>query len=229
MDAGWDGTSHGMPSEWIQRDKESPTILTRHRTKEISPLPTWAAANKLAFFIINKESNMAEEKGLPPHKREEFVKAFGEERVKQIEATLTDKAKEADEAGIEKKEQSQAEQKEGATPEADKPLTQADLLKALEFVSDGIKTALGNLDTRLKAIEDSQVEEKDKFDIVEILKGKSIIGNSAAKVRGNSAMAKDAPKEAEKSSPTQQAVGMRLSLVDQLIEANEVWANGGEK
>ncbi len=223
IEANWDGTSHGMPSEWIQRDKESPTIIVRHRTKEISPLPNWAAANKLAFFIINKESNMAEEKGLPPHKRDEFVKAFGEERVKQIEETLADKSKSADEAGIEKKEQSQE------APVEDKALTQADLLKALEFVSDGIKASFERLDARLKAIEDSQIEEKDKFDIVEILKAKSIIGKEGAKIDGRSSLAKDAPKEAEAESPTQQAVGMRLSLVDQFIGANEAWYNGGGK
>lgn len=220
IESGWDGTSHGMPIEWIQRDKESSTILIRHRTKEISPLPNWAAANKLAFFIINKESNMAEEKGLPPHKRDEFVKAFGEERVKQIEETLADKSKSADEAGIEKKEQSQE------APVVDKALTQDDLLKALEFVSDGIKASFEKLDARLKAIEESQVEEKDKFDIVEILKAKSIIGKDAAKIDGRSSLAKDAPKEVEQETPTAVSTGgVPIGLVDGLFQLNQGWYN----
>lgn len=163
-------------------------------------------------------------KDLPQHKREELVAAFGEDKAQLFEEALAGKAKAADEAQIEQKE-APVEEK----AEAEKPLTQADLLKALEFVSDGIKTALGNLDTRLKAIEEAQVEEKDKFDIVEILKAKSIIGKDTAKVRANSALAKDAPKEAEPLSPTQQSMGMRLSLVDQFIGANEAWYNGGEK
>lgn len=164
---------------------------------------------------------MADEKEAFARKRPNFVEAFGEEQGKVIESALDDKAKAADEAQI--------EQKEADKPAEDKPLTQADLLKALEFVSDGIKTALGNLDTRLKAIEDSQVEEKDKFDIVEILKQTSIIGKEAARLDGRSSLAKDAPKEAAPLSATEQAVGMRLSLVDQFIGANEAWYNGGGK
>jgi hypothetical protein len=225
IQAEWDGVSHGMPREWIQRDEKDKSIIVRHRTKEITFLPQWAAANKLAFNIISKESTMEadnQEKGLPAHKRPEFIKAFGEERVEKMEAALNGKAKEADAAGTEQKEAQ-------VIVTEDKPLTQADLLKALEFVSDGIKTVLGNLDTRLKAIEEAQVEEKDKFDIVEILKSKSIIGKESARVDGRSSLAKDAPKEAEQESYTQQAVGMRLSLVDQMIGANEAWYNGDKK
>ncbi len=220
MEAGWDGVSHGMPSEWIQRDKEDATIITRHRTKEISPLPNWAAANKLAFNIISKENDMAEvTKDLPQHKRTEMAAAFGEDKVKVFEDALAGKAKEADEAGIEQKEQKVDE----------KVLTEVDLVKALKFISDGIKESFDKLDARLKAIEDSQVKESDKYDIVEILKAKSIIGKDAAKVDGRTSLAKDAPQEAESASYTRQSVGMQVSLVDQFIQANEAWYNGGGK
>lgn len=213
LQAGWDGNSHGMPSEWIQRDKDDPTIITRHRTKEITFLPQWAAANKLAFNIISKESTMAEEqKGLPAHKRDEFIKAFGEERVTQIETALSDRAKEADDAGIEKKEATTPE--ETLTP--DNPV-----VKALEMVV----TQLTALDARLKAIEEKQVEVKEEqpFDLMEFLKSKSAIGQPSAKVRANSILAKDAPEETERPSLTQSETGMRVTLVDQLVQANQAW------
>lgn len=210
LQAGWDGNSHGMPSEWIQRDKDDQTIITRHRTKEITFLPQWAAANKLAFNIISKETIMADEKGLPAHKREEFIKAFGEERVTQIETALADKAKEADDAGIEKKET--------VIPEALTP--DNPVVKALEMVV----AQLTALDTRLKAIEDRQVEVKEEpFDLMEFLKSKSVIGQPTAKLDGRSTLAKDAPKETEPASLSQNGTGMRVALVDQLVQANQAW------
>lgn len=56
-DIDW-GVSHGMPREHIVRSKEDPTIIVRHITWEISPLPLTAAANKYANFSILKEANM---------------------------------------------------------------------------------------------------------------------------------------------------------------------------
>lgn len=217
MQANWDGVSHGMPSEWIERDKGDGSIIIRHRTKEITFLPLWAAANKLAFSIINKEQIMADEKGLPAHKREEFIKAFGEERVEQIEMTLADKAKEADEAGIEKKEAETAETPaETLTPESP-------VVKALEMVV----AQLAALDTRLKTIEDKQVEaveEKEQpFDLMEFLKSKSAIGQPTTKVDGRSKEAKDAPEEAKQESWTERASGIRVSLVDELVGANQAY------
>ena len=51
--AKWNGVSHQMLGKEMERSKEDNTIITRHRTKEISLLPTWAAANKLAFNLIS--------------------------------------------------------------------------------------------------------------------------------------------------------------------------------
>jgi hypothetical protein len=223
MEAGWDGTSHGMPSEWIQRDSQSPTILIRHRTKEISPLPNWAAANKLAFFIINKESSMADEKGLPPHKREEFVKAFGEERVTQIEEALADRSKSADEAGIEKKEQTQSEK-------AKEP-TAADVVKGLEFIVEQLNALNDKVEARFKALEEATVKEEDQFDIVAQLRAKSAIGKEAARIDGRSQLAKDGPKETLPETPTVAATGgVPIGLVDGLFQLNQGWYNrGGEQ
>ena len=154
------------------------------------------------------------EKGLPAHKRDEFIKAFGEERVKQMEAALAEKSKEADEAGIQKKE---------TTPEV-KSLTKEDLITGLEYVLTQVKEAVDVIGSRLDALEKTQVKEADQFDIIAQLKAKSIIGNPAAKVDGRSALAKDAPIEAESEAekgPTP------VGLLNNLFKANEAYYNQG--
>jgi hypothetical protein len=202
--AGWDKNSHGMPNEWIKRDEADPTIIIRHRTKEITFLPLWAAANKLAFSIIHKESSMSEvEKGLPAHKRDEFVKAFGEDKVQQIEATLADKAKEADEAGIEKKE-----------------ATQALTVKDLASFTDAIKEMFVAVDTRLKALETKPVveeKEEESYDLVALLKSMSVVGKPEAKVDGRTAEAKDGPKE---TKPEPQ---LGAGFAEQFVNVNQAW------
>lgn len=227
LEAGWDGVSHGMPAQWIKRDEKDNSILVRHRTKEITFLPPWAAANKLAFNIISKETIMAEEKGLPAHKRDEFIKAFGEERVTEIETVLEGKAKEADDAGIEKKESEPAAEvapKETLTP--DNPV-----VKALEMVV----TQLTALESRLKAIEDktqqveAQLVKEEPFDLMEFLKSKSAVGQPTAKVDGRSTLAKDGPEEAKGESFTEKFSGIRVSLVDQLVGANQEYYNNSRR
>lgn len=203
----WTGVSHGMPEQWIQYDATNPSIITRHRTKEISFLPQWAAANKLAFNIIHKEIDMSDEleKGLPAHKRPEFVKAFGEERVAQIEEALAAKSKEADDAGIAKKET--------ADPVVTYP--------AMVEVVKEIKEILNGLDTRLAALEKSVVKEDDQFDLVALLKSKSVIGKETAKIDGRSALAKDAPLETEST-----AGAGPVGLINNLIAANRNYKGG---
>lgn len=210
----WGGVSHGMPPRWVQYDPQNPQVIIRHRTKEIAFLPLWAAANKLAFSIIDKEQSMSDiEKGLPAHKRQEFVKAFGEERVKQIEAALANKSKEADEAGIQKKETSQ-----------EAALTQADLAKALEVVLDKVKEGFDVMSTRLEALEAEKVKEADQFDILAQLKAKSIIGNPVARVDGRSKLAADAPVE---TAGEKQQGPTPVGLLNNLFAANEAWAARG--
>ena len=220
MQAGWNGVSHGMPDAWIKRDDKDKSIIVRHRTKEITFLPLWAAANKLAFSIISKEASMSDEKGLPAHKRAEFITAFGEEKVKQMEDTLEDKSKAADEAGIQKKEETPPAE----TPAAPALTPDSEIVKALGLVMDTLST----LGTRIKALEDGVTEVKEKqaadepFDLMEFLKSKSAIGAHETKVDGRTTLAKDGPTE------TPQAVarpgGLNLTVVDELMGINQAWA-----
>ena len=199
VNAGWDGVSHGMPPAEIERDPDDDTLITRRRTKEITFLPQWAAANKLAFSII-KESGM-DEKGLPAHKLEEFKKAFGTARVEEIEATISGKAKEATEAGIEQKEQG-----EGA-PQPE-PITANALATA---IASGIKEAVGPLAQQVANLE-AQVKELQRSDedkitdkaaglpqaSLEALVAEKLGGGLFSKenqVDGRSSLVKSGPKE----------------------------------
>lgn len=212
----WTGVSHGMPKSYIKRDDNDPTIITRHVTKEISILPAWAAANKLSFHLISKETNMQDEKGLPAHKLEGLVNLAGEERAKEIEAAIANKAKEADDDGIEKKEETPAERK----------LTDREVVEA--FVA--LKESLDSINSRLDAMEAKQeeVKESDDFDLVSFLKSKSVVGSEAAKVDGRSKEAKDGPMETEAASQINQDIGLPISLVDRIFQANQAYANGGK-
>jgi hypothetical protein len=93
--------SHGMPVREIERDADDRTVITRYRTREISVLPAWAAANALTGFQVQEVGEMA-----IPQEKKEFLLAAGlsEERVASIEAELEGKAKEAADAGLEFKE-----------------------------------------------------------------------------------------------------------------------------
>lgn len=159
--AKWEGLSHGMPKGEIRRDDEDKSIITRRRTREITFLPTKAAANNLAFHIISKETGMSDEiKEIPAHKREEFVKAFGEERVKQMEAELATRAQQAKDVGTESKEQTQAPEAV-AEPPAPAPVN-SDVVEAIQALVAEIKTlgaAVKGLDDRVKEIEKSDKEK----------------------------------------------------------------------
>jgi len=93
--------SHGMPVKEIQRDADDDTVITRYRTREISVLPDWAAANALTGFDIQEVKDMA-----IPQDKKEFLLAAGlsEDRITAIEAELEGKAKSAADAGLEFKQ-----------------------------------------------------------------------------------------------------------------------------
>lgn len=50
--------SHGMPVSEIERDPNDKSIITKHRTAEVSPLPADYAANLLTGWMLLKEDAM---------------------------------------------------------------------------------------------------------------------------------------------------------------------------
>jgi hypothetical protein len=109
-------TSHGMPVKEIERDKDDPTIITRYRTIEISPLPREAAANKYGTgYEILQEVKMA----VPDKKRPFLEDKLGAKGLDDLGARLADKAQELDELEIQSKDADEetVEQEEVVTEE----------------------------------------------------------------------------------------------------------------
>jgi hypothetical protein len=205
QEADWSEVSHGMPTAEIQRDEKDNTIITRHRTREISFLPKGKAANRLAFSIISKETDMA----IPAHKRDEFVKAFGTDKVAEIEQALEGKAAQAKEAGIEQKEQAEAATPEAApTPETQQPQPAI----TLEALAQAIAGAIKPVVEEVKALQ-AEVKELKRTDAEKIAEktaatpaasleamimeqvGGGLFGK-ATQVDGRTSLAQSKPKEA---------------------------------
>jgi hypothetical protein len=95
--------SHGMPVKSIVRDTNDPSVIIEHETREISPLPTWAAANKWTGFVILKEDS---EMTVPAEKRKALVEQWGvpANLLDQLEDANARDAQSAKELGIESKE-----------------------------------------------------------------------------------------------------------------------------
>jgi hypothetical protein len=99
------GVSHGMPSESIVRSKDDRTIIEQHITKEISPLPAYAAANKWADFTVLKEATMS----LTEEKRKKLQDDGGvtPEILAVVEERSAAVSQKANELDLDRKEQTQ--------------------------------------------------------------------------------------------------------------------------
>lgn len=140
--------SHGMPKRTVKRDPEDSSIIIEHITREISPLFDWAAANKhTGFNVLMKELDMDEQKGIPEHKREEFIKAG-------LPAEVLDMLEEKNSAKA--KETSDLEKKEEAAKEEETP-TQDDT--SFSDIAEAIKSI-----TRVVAELQAEVKELKKSD-----------------------------------------------------------------
>lgn len=215
--------SHGMPKHSIKRDQDDPTIIIEHETREISPLPGWAAANKLTGFVVldpeNKEANMA----IPADKRETLIKEFGfsEELLAKIEAANAVDANKAKDEGLEHKEtetpaeppaaepvQAEPAPEPVAQPVAETPAAEPDATaKAITELTAVVKA----LAEKVSALETKQVEEqKAKVDAVQtalsqtpvasilsMFEQKSAIGADETAVDGRTSLAKSKPAEAK--------------------------------
>lgn len=214
--------SHGMPVAEIVRDAGDPTIITRYRTREISVLPDWAAANALTGFDIQEVKEMA-----IPQDKKAFLLAAGltEDRVTAIEADLEGKAKEATDAGLEFKAtetQPPVDQKDETpaptesvetAPPAPAPvaaLTAQDIASAVRDVLLPFEerlTALEALKEQMAAFsksEDARVAEQlaatpaaSLADLLRGAMGARAVGNKEARIDGRGSLAKSGPAETE--------------------------------
>lgn len=99
------GVSHGMPKQFIKRDKDDRTVITNHVTKEISILPLWSAANRWTEFILIDDNDKEKDMGIPTDLKEQAKEAFSfdDNVLDQIEAANAKSAAKNQDLGIESK------------------------------------------------------------------------------------------------------------------------------
>lgn len=216
--------SHGMPKHTIVRDETDESIIIEHETREISPLPAWAAANKLTGFVVldneHKEATMA----IPADKRETLIKEYGfsEALLAQIEAANAKDAEKAKDEGLEAKETATAE------PVTDTPAEQPAQAEPVAVPAEpaapaeppAADKAIVELVGLVKALTEkvAAMEQKQKADGEELEKaantlgqtpvasilsmfkqGKSAIGAEETQVDGRTSLAKSKPAEAKQN------------------------------
>lgn len=216
--------SHGMPSRFIVRNAADPSVIDFHITSEISPLPGWAAANKMTdFVVLNKETkNMA----LTAEKKAYLQKAgLTDSAIAELESNLASKAQAAKDAGVEHKEASAdaavepVEAKEESAvvedaapvtePVAAAPaLTAEDVANVFTSALAPVMEAITNLQSRMGSMEaevkELKVADEDKIAkaaqltpaaSLQALISQSLLGNTEAQLDGRSSLAKSKPKE----------------------------------
>jgi len=185
--------SHGMLGAEMERDENDPSIITRYRTVEISPLPNYAAANRLTGFIT-VGGNMS----LPKEKRDWLIETFGEERVEELEASIGEIAKET--ADLESKE-SEEEIKE-EVPEVNY-VTQEEVVESVGSVFGELNAKLDSLIAKfdgveaevkaLKEAEEERIAQTPAASLTDMIKHRAV-GNEDARVDGRTKEAREGPR-----------------------------------
>jgi hypothetical protein len=190
--------SHGMPKTFVKRDPEDETVIIQHITKEISPLPSKAAANKLTGFeLLSKEESMIPEHKVP------YLKAAGmtDEELEAVNAAISQRADAAKEEKLESKEETDTQEtSENNTEE----LTLEGIAGLLKAGLTPIAEQINAIDTRVKELEKSDEEKimekaantpKASLDslLAEHVGG---LFNKESQVDGRTTLAKSGPKEA---------------------------------
>lgn len=123
--------SHGYPPTSVRRDTQDNTVITEHQTVEISPLPHFAAANKLTgFMVVSDEDSSKNRKDddampIPEEKRKSLIEHWGisPDTLARLEASnQADKAR-AEEQGRDSKEADEAQVEQQQTPQMEQPTT----------------------------------------------------------------------------------------------------------
>jgi hypothetical protein len=204
--------SHGMPKKSIVRDPDDDTIIVEHLTREISPLPAWAAANSMTGFIMSKEAKMA----IPDEKLTELREEWNlsDEILDTLQAANAAEAEDGKQAGIEQKDkdeepteevkaetETEVEPEPEPEPEAEPGVSRAELQEALEAIGQAI-TALSG---QIKEIKGQVTEVEETKTVEEAVTLSEIferaIGHKEARVDGRTSEAKDRPAETQEDKP----------------------------
>ena len=202
------GVSHGMPSEYISRDPDDPTIITEHVTIEISPLPLDAAANKLTHFELTETKQMS-------------ITQEDKERLETMGLT------EADVAALEKETKSLAEQAIAAGVDFKEAGIDTAVVEAItetpateETVTDvelEVSATLDGEDSKAEGEEEAEGEKEDAGDVAEtvLMLAEEIQGIKDAIADIASRVASIEESENKAASPTEDLTPA-ASLLDQV-------------
>lgn len=148
--------SHGMPRPYVVRDASDPSIIAKHMTYEVSPLPSKRAAIKRTGFVVFQKG--VDTMAVTDEKRTEMAAALGvsENALKSLEEQNKDIADAAKAAGTQNKEKSPPpaaeEDGEGANGDGEKkkeigpePVTAADLTTITTDIVKSMGEVIGPL------------------------------------------------------------------------------------
>jgi hypothetical protein len=219
--------SHGMPVWSVSYDKEDEGVIVEHVTREVSPLPHWAAANPYTGFYVLEDKPMAFSKEDKQRLTEQT--GISADLLSQLEARNADQAKEAAEAGVISKEDDAAVEAAPEapvaeeTPVAEEPVAETEVVDAGEIVSEepvqqdetlnallvamkSIQVLSEQVDTLTKEI--AGLKQADEQKIVQKAAStplasltealaQTVVGRDETRVDGRTSLGQMAPKETE--------------------------------
>jgi hypothetical protein len=185
--------SHGMPRESVERDGKEKSIIIRHQTREISPLPAFAAANQLTGFHILKE---AKDMAIPQEKREELIEqGLPASTLDELEKLNADTSKEADEANLKRKETEEASPEPESVQQEESPVTRQEIADAIVQTTKPLVEQIQALTDQVKELTKAQAGQIPQASLTAMV-GESLFGKET-QVDGRSSLAKSKPKEKE--------------------------------
>lgn len=213
--------SHGMPISSIERDGKDPSIITSHKTVEISVLPANMAANKLTNFLVNSR----EDKGMSlPNDKAQTLQELGFD-VEAIQQGLEAKAQTAVNEGIEFKETETVvteveDQQETAQPEGDYVSRQElfNLIENMGGVIKELKAEIVGLKEAQQAGIEKQLERTPAASLTAMWQ--SAIGSEEARLDGRTSLAKAGPEEVKQ---TETIPGLPQGISQLVMQSRQGW------
>ena len=195
------GMSHGMPTVLITRNPDTPELITRYISTELTVLPKQAAANGNTFFSSNKEDNM---KQVTEEQKKLLVEMnFSEDEISAVEAIrkeVNPDVKEKEEVASEETVETESVEKEDESPLRDEVATAlTDLAGSVKTLSDIITIIKKDVED-LKATDETKIAQKaedtPRASLSDLVK-MSVIGDDETRIDGRTSLAKEGPKETE--------------------------------
>lgn len=192
--------SHGMPSRFLKRLSDDPTVIDFHITSEISPLPGWAAANEHTGFNTFQ--------GVQPMTaaQKKYLKdaaGLSDQEITERELALASKEQEVEDEGVERKgEDGEEEKKEETLPSETKELVEA--LGAITGILKEMRGKMNSMEDEIKQLKLSdaeKIEEKSRLtpalSMKELIRG-IVYEDDTAEIEKDNPLLKGKPKKVKK-------------------------------